>query len=304
MRWKKPTSTASRSVGGAPNSASVPEPVEGKPVTIKYRPISFIPAYRTVSGSFPQNWGEVSAKQIIAIACLYKNCISDVAFLKRMTGIPAHVLKRTDDYERFKLMEQLEFISDRRAYHEFIIKTLPSTRFAAQGALRSLSLSKGAMLFAPEPKLKAVTFGQFIFADTYFSNYLESNDENDLNKFIAALYLRKYEKFDEQLIQKRHSAIGKIDRTTREAIVINYQLIREWLSLAYPLIFQKRNEMISDESSPEQRSVSKSDSSIWIKIFQNFVGDDILHDEEWASKPVNTIFAYMTRKNKENARRK
>ena len=52
-----------------------------KPVTIKYRPISFIPAYRTVSGSFPQNWGEVSAKQLIAIACVYKNRISDLAFL-------------------------------------------------------------------------------------------------------------------------------------------------------------------------------------------------------------------------------
>jgi len=275
-----------------------------KPVTIKYRPIVFIPAYRTVSGSFPQNWGEVSAKQLIAIACVYKNRISDLAFLKSMSGLPMRVLKRTDDYERFKLMEQLEFISDRRAFHEFIIQEIRLSKVIRPAREYGM---RGPLLHAPEPKLKGVTFGQFIFADTYFSNYLESNDENDLNKFIAALYLRIDEKFDESLIQKRHSAVGKIDRTTREAIVINYQLIHEWLSLAYPLIFQRRNE-IQAESHPELISGSDKkttrDSSVWIKVFQNFVGDDILHDDVWASKPVNTIFAYMTRKYKESARSK
>jgi len=269
-----------------------------KPVTIKYRPISIISAYRTVSGSFPQNWGEVSAKQLIAVACVYKNRISDLAFLQSMSGLPMRVLKRTDDYERFKLMEQLEFISERKPYHEFIINELrnPFSRFRFPVS--------GLLLHAPSPKLKGITFGQFIFADTYFSNYLKSDDENDLNKFIAAIYLRKDEKFDEKCIQQHHAAIGKLDRTTREAIVINYQLIREWLSLAYPLIFQRQREITGSEPSPEPRSESKADISPWIKIFQNFVGDDILHDDQWASKPINTIFQYMTRKYKENARRK
>ena len=268
-----------------------------KSFTITYRPISFIPAYRTASGSFPQNWGEVSAKQLIAIACVYKNRISDLLFMKRMTGIPMGVLKRTDDYERFKLMEQLEFIVDRRAFHEFII-----SKISIRTTPVIPNLFRDLLLYAPEPKLKGVTFGQFIFADTYFSNYQETQKEEDLNKFIAAIYLRKGEKFDEKLIQKRHLAVGKIDQTTREAIVINYQLIHEWLSLAYPLIFQRRNELITDETRNPKHETR--DSSIWIKVFQNFVGDDILHDEEWANKPVNTIFAYMTRKYKENARSK
>ena len=87
----------------------------------------------------------------------------------------------------------------------------------------------------------------------------------------------------------------------RQAIVLNFQLIHEWLALAYPLIFQKREEMSNDAGTDRTRSFS--DQSPWIKVFQNFVGDDILHDEAWAAKPVNTIFAYMTRKYKENARR-
>jgi len=132
----------------------------------------------------------------------------------------------------------------------------------------------------------------------------QSNDETDLNKFIASLYLKKDESFDEKLIQERHSKIGKINQNNREAIVLNYQLIHEWLGLAYPLIFQKHEELSSDSrdkaslvSSPEPEK--HCDQNQWIKIFQNFVGDDIIHDEVWAAKPVNTIFAYMTRKYKE-----
>ena len=219
-----------------------------------------------------------------------------------MSALPMRILKRTDDYERFKLMEQLEFISDRRAFHEFIIQEIRLSKLIRPAREYGM---RGPLLHAPEPKLKGVTFGQFIFADTYFSNYLESNDETDLNKFIAALYLRKDEKFDESLIKARYPYVGKINRTTREAIVINYQLIHEWLSLAYPLIFQRRREMSEIAPLPEQPAgVSKGDSNIWIKVFQNFVGDDILHDDMWASKPVNTIFAYMTRKYKESARSK
>jgi len=179
-------------------------------------------------------------------------------------------------------------VADQKPYHEFII--------------RNLSVSRYPVLYAPSPKLKGVTFGQFIFADTYFANYQQSNDEDDLNKFIASLYLGKNENFEERLIQERFLCIGKLDMNIRQAIVMNYQLIHEWLALAYPLIFQKREEMSNDDGT--DRKCPVSDQSPWIKVFQNFVGDDILHDEAWAAKPVNTIFAYMTRKYKENARTK
>ena len=170
------------------------------------------------------------------------------------------------------------------------------------GVDREIVTLKFAVLYAPSPKLKGVTFGQFIFADSYFANYQESQQEIDLNKFIASLYLGLNEKFEERLIQERFEAIGKLEINIRQAIVLNFQLIHEWLALAYSLIFQKHEQVLNDETrNPEPLS---RNSSTWIKVFQNFVGDDILHDDVWASKPVNTIFAYMTRKYKENARKK
>ena len=273
-----------------------------KPVTITYRPLSFLPISRTVTGNFPQNWGDVTPAQLIAIACLYRGSISDVAFLSRMSGISKHIINRTADYHRFKLMELLEFVGDRKPFHEFVIREIRLSKLIRPALEYGM---RGPLLHAPDPKLKGVTFGQFIFADTYFSNYQESQKEEDLNKFIAALYLRVNEKFDESFIQIRHSYIGQLDRTTREAIVINYQLIHEWLALAYPLIFQKHDEMGRDALQPGSENTQPArDPNTWIKIFQNFVGDDILHDDVWAAKPVNTIFAYMTRKYKENARKK
>jgi hypothetical protein len=250
-----------------------------------------------VISNVPQNWCDVTQQQLIAIACLYKSAISDFAFLKSMSGLKKEIVNQLTDFELFKLTEIFEFVGDHKPYHEFII--------------RKLSISHHPVLYAPSPKLKGVSFGQFIFADTNFANYQQSNDETDLNKFIASLYLGKNEKFEERLIQERYESIGKLEINIRQAIVLNYQLIHEWLSLAYPLIFQKREELnstnsVSDGSLPEREAVEGRsitlDPNQWIKVFQNFVGDDIIHDEVWAAKPVNTIFSYMTRKYKENAR--
>lgn len=262
-------------------------------IEVKYRPISWFPFTRKAKSNVPQNWGDVTQEQLIAITCLYKSAISDNAFLKAMSGLKKGILNKLSDYERYKLMEIFEFIGDQKPYHEFIIRKISNYR-------------KEMVLCAPEGKLKGITFGQFIFADTYFANYQQSNDETDLNKFIASLYLRKDEIFDEKRIQSRHPQVGKIDKNIREAIVLNYQLIHEWLALAYPLIFHTVTELttIPTVSDGDIAVLEiKRDPNIWIKVFQNFVGDDIIHDEVWAAKPVNTIFAYMTRKYKENARK-
>jgi hypothetical protein len=255
-------------------------------IEVKYRPIHWFPFTRKVKSNVPQNWSYVTQKQLIAISSLYKSAISDMDFLKEMTGLKKGIVSKLSDFEHYKLMEIFAFIGDQKPHHEFII--------------RKLSVSHHPVLYAPSPMLKGVTFSQFIFADTYFANYQQSNTETDLNKFIASLYLGKNEKFEEHLIQERFKSVGKLDLNIRQSIVLNYQLIHEWLALAYPLIFQKQSETNSDEVTDKASPIS--DNSSWIKVFQNFVGDDIIHDEVWAAKPVNTIFSYMTRKYKENAR--
>lgn len=259
-----------------------------KNITVIYRPLPSLALERKLFLLVPNHWRELTVDQLIAIISLYKEQISELGFLSKMTGIPAKILSKLSEFERFELLDLFEFISDVKPYHQFIIRKIKPGYWKSS-------------LFAPKEKLKGITFGQFIFADTYFLNYQTSKDETDLNKFIASLYLLKNEKFSETIINERYAQIAKLDWKIREAIALNFQLIHEWLSLAYPLIFQKHEELISKDPLPEPVQ-GKHDPNQWIKVFQNFVGDDILHDDIWAEKPINTIFAFMTRKYKENAR--
>lgn len=251
-----------------------------KQLLVEYRPIKWLRLKK--KGEVPQNWGDIKPDQLIAIAALYKQRIGDIGFLEKMTGISQRTLKKLSDFERYKLFESFDFISDNRPYHEFIIHNF---------------WVKEQQFVAPNPKLKAMSFAQFIFADTYFADYSESGTPDDLTKFIASLYLPGGGTFEEEEIDSRSKLFASLHPDTAEAIAINYQLLREWLALAYPLIFQKHEQTTADEPG------AKRDRNIWVKIFNNFVGDDILHDEEWARKPINTIFTFMTRRYKENARR-
>ena len=266
-----------------------------KNITVIYRPLSSLALERKLFLLVPNHWGELTVDQLIAIISLYKEQISELEFLSKMTGIPVKILSKLSEFERFELLDLFEFISEIKPYHQFIIRKVKPGYWKSS-------------LYAPKEKLKGITFGQFIFADTYFLNYQASKDETDLNKFIASLYLLKNEKFSEAIINERYPQIAKVDWKIREAIALNFQLIHEWLSLAYPLIFQKHEELtstssVSGEPLPEREAVEgKHDPNQWIKVFQNFVGDDILHDDIWAEKPINTIFSFMTRKYKENAR--
>lgn len=262
-----------------------------KEIEVRYRFIGWLPIYRRITREVPQNWGEVKAEQLIAIACLMKYSISEMGYLSKMTGISEKLLKKMSDFERYHIANLFEFVGDNRATHAFIIRKLEFS-----------PVLFSRFLYSPADKLKGLTFGQFIFADSYFMSYQESKNDEDLNRFIACLYLPMNEKFDADKVNERAKLIGTIKKITREAIVINWQLIHEWLGLAYPLVFQKMEE---EEETEDKKAVEnrRSRSNTWIKIFRNLVGDDILKEDEWAAKPVNSIFAFITRKYKENARK-
>ena len=90
-------------------------------IQVRYRPVSWIPITRKVNSHVPQNWGEVNHAQLIAIACLYNSRISDIAFLKVMSGLKKGILNRLSDFENYKIMKLFDFIGDQKSHHEFII---------------------------------------------------------------------------------------------------------------------------------------------------------------------------------------
>ena len=81
-------------------------------IQVKYRPVRWLPLTQEVNSNVPRNWGEVNQSQLIAIACLYKSTISDIAFLKTMLGQKKRILNKLSDFELYKLMEIMEFVGD------------------------------------------------------------------------------------------------------------------------------------------------------------------------------------------------
>lgn len=259
-----------------------------KKVTITYQPFRWFKYTRTLNGNFPSDWNETSANQLIAIASLIRQSISDVQFLSTMTGLSKRTINKLDAYQRFQLIELFDSFRSNKPYNEFIIPKLDC---------------KGTILCAPKPKLKAVTFGQFIFLDTYFANYQESKDKTDLNKFIAATYLPFGQRFTEYVIDANHEWVAKTDMLSREAIVINYYLIRDWLCEVYPLVFQRKTEQENqdDQTKIKQKiPTKKRDQNSWIKVFESLVGDDIINEDNYANLPLHNVLRHLTNQIKKN----
>lgn len=256
-------------------------------VTIKYQPIRWLRFNRTAKGNLPETWEEVTPRQIVAIACTANNSISDIAFLAAMTGIRKRIIKKLSDFQRFCITEALTFFEVETMYNGFVIQQFKV---------------KGIEYTTPKQKLKGMTFGQFIFVDTLFGIYMNDHKPADLHQFLAALCIPSGEKFNEENMEPHSHILAKAKPELKEALIINYQLVKAWLQKTYPLIFPEVEE-------PEDQQHSNTakrpyDSSGWIKIFESIVGDSIIDRDKYAALPIHDTFRYLSRKIRENIKRK
>jgi len=255
-------------------------------ITLEYQPFPFLKYTRKIQGAFPSSYSELLPKQIIAISRLMNQSISETAFLNSLTGIPKFRIKRLDAFHRFNLMELITPLTNIKPHPDFIIP--------------SISIS-GNTFFAPKAKLAGVTFARFIYADTYFSNYQYDNDKTSLFKFIASLYLPENVPFSESIVQENSAIVSKVNPHILQSIALNYILVKEWLTAAYPMIFVTEEEDNNKDKKPDK---PKQNNNAWIKIFDNVVGDDLVNYDKYAELPVHTVFRWMTAKIKENIKSK
>jgi hypothetical protein len=255
-----------------------------KQLTVGYNPYRWINLKRKARGSHPECWNEITSRQLIAVACTYKGKITDIGFLHVMTGLKKKVLKKLDIYHRYKLMELMNFMDDLKPFNAFILDKLKIDN---------------QYFYSPKSQLKAMTFGQFIFVDSFFNNYQQNNNKAELNNFMAALYLPAGRKFNEELIEQNSTLMSRVGAVTREAAVINYLLIKQWLTVKYPLLFIKAD----NSENRENKKTPRHDAMSWVKIFENLVGEDLINQDKYAGIPVHNVFRFMTAKVKDNMKK-
>lgn len=235
-------------------------------ITLEYKLFGLL-WRRKIETVLPERWTEITAEQLAAIPLLHRGTLSDSKLMQIFLSIKRPVAKRISSFQRYCITKNLSFLKDPQPIGYFIIKNIAGFR-------------------SPGANLKGVTFGAFIFGDTYYQNYLLGS-RKDLDKFIACYYLDT-KSFDENLIEKKVQLIKLTDLATREAIAINYGLIREWLAEKHPYVFQKSETGTKAEKIPG-----------WVKVFDRVVGNDIIHQQDYANLPAMEVLRYLNETTKE-----
>ncbi len=259
-----------------------------KEVVVQYPMFSFFPLKHERRVMLPECWQEITGEQLIAITRLKDNLVSDNDFMQMVTGLPRKVIRNLSKFHFWNIVSCFDWASELKPHNQFIIEKITVNK---------------TVLHAPMHKLKKVSFSQFIFADTYFSDFMASQSETDLNRFVAAWYLPRGKKFSEQLMEQSLAVLPQAAKTTRESIALNYLLIRQWLADVYPLIFLKDNGKENEKpKSPDLRQAGGN--SGWIKIFEKLVGDDIVNTDKYATLPLHNVLRFLSARIKENMKRK
>lgn len=240
-------------------------------VNIEYYPYWSLRKKRLIRASFPSSWRELTAEQLCVVRDVSNNSIPEEKVLQIFLGIRKRLVSALSAWQRFNILRCLYFLDKVEAVESFIIPRLG--RFVA-----------------PKPRLAGVTFGQFVFADTYYFSYIQGA-KDDLNRLIASFYLDGT--FDEYKIEANAKIISSFPLKTREAIALNYSLIREWLAQQYIYVFEKPDD---EEMAKNQ---GKKRQAEWVKIFDNVVGDDVVNADLYAKMELSTAMRYMDRKIKE-----
>jgi hypothetical protein len=252
-----------------------------KSIEIQYKTLGIT---RKISAFLPERWDELTSAQLVLIARNYVTTVDETEILCGMLGIKKSIAAMLDNSQRFCIAMELDFMDDFKPHYAFVIRKLNK-------------------LNAPRPRLEGMSFGQFMFVDTYYEVAITSEDPEHLNKFIACLYLPEGKPFKEQLIEDRAAYVNLFFKPEEKtAISLNYRLVKEWICERYPLLFRKSSaaELVEAES-VTQRSNSKG--SNWVKVYESLVGDDIVNQDKYSALPVHTVFRYLTTKLKENGKR-
>lgn len=257
-----------------------------KSINIEYQPVRFLKRKRSVTATIPEQWKEIDSGQLIALARANQDDISNVDFIQAFTGIKKAVIKKLDLYQQFKIIEQIGFVNTISPHNTFILDKI---------------IIGESIFTGPKPMLKGMSFGQFIFVDSHFRNYNETSNPEELNRFLAALYLPEKKKFREKIIEKNYGLFSKADPAVKTAALLNYIIVFEWIMDLYPLVFPRPYE--PEKEKPEKKE-SKRDPRSWIKIFDNLVGDDIVNQDQYAKLPFHSVFRYFTKNIKEHMKSK
>lgn len=153
-------------------------------------------------------------------------------------------------------------------------------------------LPKIGKLYGPGNKLSGYSGYEFIFADTYFMRYAETQDIKFLDKLISILYRPKRKRIAEDFngdlrkefnpyqAKQQENKIAKLPEWMKYAVFLYYKGCREeWEQL--------HNNLFN------QQSPSNSKAEAWDQIMLRISGKEFGDYDSTLSQPIHTLFRKM-----------
>ncbi len=254
----------------------------------------------------PSSWWEMDERQFMAVVRSLLGRISEEEYYAELFGIPTRLVHHLDQWHVYVLRKQVKFLDNQRA---------ETSRFFVREVCG---------LLAPEDALNGVTLQQYMTADTFFSDFVQTvTDEKPMGeparlaRFVAALYMRRRETYFVDRMPLRRTIIDlpikeekvvdiegnttrlkeNADPVVLWAVYLNWVMIRNWLARAYPLLFPEGD----DEG---KGTTQKRVKNAWLNMFDSFVGDDVAHLDNYRRMACTDAFRLMNRRIKESLKQK
>lgn len=233
----------------------------------------------------PESYAEMDERQYRAAILKLMHFSEQATFWESFVGMPHRFCGSLPAWVLYEMDKMLEFIPklDERI-ERFFFERLP-----IHGILRS------SKFMAPEPMLANMSLQQFMSADNFFSYYTVTQRETFIDRMIASLYLKPHETFvleerGDRLvpIEEREKYIhNHVSVEVRFGVFVNWIFIKNWLSHAFPHLFQRG------------KSKGKPTASDWLPLFDSFVGDNIPFIKDYQRMPCMDAFRIIDGKIKQ-----
>lgn len=195
----------------------------------------------TIVKSVPQNWNELNCDQLLAISratfLLKDRSVQKIFVAHRFLNLPFRVFKRIS-------------VSDINYLYRHV------SRLFGENNLRRTVIDcfyVGSKKFiGPADAGSNMSFDEFAKADKFYSQFLKSKNESDLDRLLACMYREKNAElnpkdinfngdlrvpFNEYHVENRAVQITTLDRDYKYAILLQYSGFRKFLQDRYPLTF-------------------------------------------------------------------
>lgn len=165
---------------------------------------------------------------------LFKNLYL-IPFVEKITGSKMQLIQEVmDDNSWEELLRIVNQVFQSFSQDKFLQNIYPTLRVGF------LKLQK---LKGPADELKNICFYQFRIIDFYYCLFLQTKDQNYLNKMIAAMYAIELSETEYQKqLERKSKQIEKINPVTKQVIFRFYADCRANLVEKHPDLFEKKSD--------------------------------------------------------------